>query len=256
MLKPSQTRPIISLKNDLYNKIEAITRDVSKPYYRNILKTLALISPENANIISDYITAEITEINIKPSTKEGKIKVIVWLSQFHDNKPFKTMDKNEILSYLNQSRKCSSCTYIQDNLSHKWIGSYNIKQMILLKFFKWLYNSEEPDQRKRITPPCMQGIKRLARKEKTSYKPSDIWDAREHAIFLKYCPDKRDRCYHAMANDMSARPHEILGLKISDIKLNISDNGAQYAEVRIRDGKTGPRIVPLIDSIPYLKDWK
>lgn len=66
MLKPSQTRPIISLKNDLYNKIEAITRDVSKPYYRNILKTLALISPENANIISDYITAEITEINIKP----------------------------------------------------------------------------------------------------------------------------------------------------------------------------------------------
>ena len=83
------------------------------------------------------VMAEITEINIKPSTKEGKIKVMIWLSQFHDNKPFKTMDKNDILSYLNQSRKC-----IQDNLSHKWIGSYNIKQMILLKFFKWLYNSD------------------------------------------------------------------------------------------------------------------
>ena len=82
--------------------------------------------------------------------------------------------------------------------------------MILLKFFRWLYNPDEPDQRKRITPPCMQGIKKLPRKEKTRYKASDIWDAREHAIFLKYCPDKRDRCYHAMANDMSARPHEIL----------------------------------------------
>ena len=54
---------------------------------------------------------------------------------------------------------------------------------------------------------------------------------------------------------MSARPHEILGLKISDIKFNITDDGIQYAEVRIRDGKTGPRTVPLIDSIPYLKEW-
>jgi hypothetical protein len=50
----------------------------------------------------------------------------------------------------------------------------------------------------------MKGIKRLSRKEKSPYKSSDIWDSREHAIFLRYCPDKRDRCYHAMANDMSA----------------------------------------------------
>ena len=57
-----------------------------------------------------------------------------------------------------------------------------------------------------------KGIRKLPRKEKTPYKPSDIWDAREHAIFLKYCPDKRDRCYHAMANDTSARPNEILNL--------------------------------------------
>ena len=58
-----------------------------------------------------------------------------------------------------------------------------------------------------------------------------------------------------MANDTSARPHEILQLKISDIKFNITDEGIQYAEVRIRDGKTGPRDVPLIDSIPYVKEW-
>ena len=49
-------------------------------------------------------------------------------------------------------------------------------------------------------------------------------------LFLKYCPDKRDSCYHAMANDMSARPHELLGLKISDIKFNVTEDGLQYAE--------------------------
>ena len=37
------------------------------------------------------------------------------------------------------------------------------------------------------------------------------------SVFLKYCHRIRDRCYRAMANDMSARPHEILNLKIKDI---------------------------------------
>jgi hypothetical protein len=57
---------------------------------------------------------------------------------------------------------------------------------------------------------CMQGIKQLTRKETSPYKPSDIWTDiwtnKDHALFLKYCPEKRDKCYHAMANDISCRP--------------------------------------------------
>jgi hypothetical protein len=47
--------------------------------------------------------------------------------------------------------------------------------MLLNKFFRWMYNPDEPDHRQRITPPCMRGVKRLPRKEKSPYKPSDIW---------------------------------------------------------------------------------
>jgi len=54
---------------------------------------------------------------------------------------------------------------------------------------------------------------------------------------------------------MSARPHEILNLKVKDIVFKITEDGIQYAEARITQGKTGPRSVPLIDSIPYLKEW-
>ncbi len=126
--------------------------------------------------------------------------------------------------------------------------------MILLKFFKWLYSPDD-DYRKRLTPSCMRGVRKLPRKEKTSYKPSNIWEAREHVVFLKYCPYKRDRCYHTLANDMSARPHEILNLKVKDIKFSVTDESIHYAEVRITQGKTGPRTVPLIDSLPYLKEW-
>ncbi len=101
----------------------------------------------------------------------------------------------------------------------------------------------------------MYWVKKLPRKEKTFYKPFDIWEAREHAVFLKYCPHKRGRCYHALANDMSTRPHEILNLKVEEIKIKITDEGIHYAEVRITQGKTGPRTVPLIDSLSYLKEW-
>jgi predicted nucleic acid-binding Zn ribbon protein len=101
----------------------------------------------------------------------------------------------------------------------------------------------------------MAPIKKLPRQEKSPYKPSSLWDAREHSIFLKYCPSSRDRCYHAMANDMSARPHEILNLKIKDIVFKVTEDGTQYAEVLITGGKTKPRTVPLIDSIPYVKEW-
>jgi integrase len=91
--------------------------------------------------------------------------------------------------------------------------------------------------------------KQLPRKEKSPYKPDDMWTGEEHAIFLKYCPYSRDKCYHAMAFDTSARPHELLSLKIKDIKFKISSDSIQYAEVTV-DGKTGPRTLPLIDSIP------
>jgi hypothetical protein len=101
----------------------------------------------------------------------------------------------------------------------------------------------------------MRGVKKLPRQEKSPYKPSDLWDTREHSIFLKYCPSKRDRCYHAMANDMSARPHEILNLKIKDVIFKMTQEEKQYAEILIRGGKTKPRTLPLIDSLPYVKDW-
>ena len=77
----------------------------------------------------------------------------------------------------------------------------------------------------------MKGIKQLPRKEKSPYKPDDMWSSKEHALFLKYCPYPRHRCYHAMSYDTAARPHELLNLKIKDIKFKISNDNIQYAEL-------------------------
>ena len=165
------------------------------------------------------------------------------------------MTRDDVLCYLDNCRKSEN----EDPL-HKWIGSYNTKLAILSKFFKWLYypNVEDSKRRSELSalekkPDCIIGIKRLKRKEVSCYKPSDLWTQEDDLVFLKWVINKRDRCYHTMARDLSARPHEILNLRIRDIVFKTAGN-KQYAEVLV-NGKTGRRHIPLIQSIPYVKEW-
>jgi hypothetical protein len=57
------------------------------------------------------------------------------------NSCFREMAKQDILNFLNSLRKS-----IFEDESQRWIGSYNVRQIILNKFFRWLYNSDEPHQ--------------------------------------------------------------------------------------------------------------
>jgi integrase len=206
-----------------------------------------LCSKENASTIAEYILAMRTEINIKDSSRVSTIKSLTWLVEHLDNKSLKKMTRQDVLSYLDSLRKPESA-----DPQHGWIGNYNNRYAVFAKFFKWLYApSKPPEQRK--TPAVMKNIKKLKRKEESIYKPTDLWLPEDHALFLKYCPSRRDRCYHTVAIDTSARPHELLGLKIKDIIFKQANN-IQYAEVRV-SGKTGSRIIPLINSIPHVKDW-
>ena len=70
------------------------------------------------------------------------------------------MTKYDIVQYLNKLRRLPS----QDP-TNKWIGTYNGRQTKLLKFFRWLYSPNE-DYKNRPNPVCMNGIRKLPRKEK------------------------------------------------------------------------------------------
>lgn len=83
---------------------------------------------------------------------------------------FETRCVRLLLDYLTSLRKPEST-----DPQHNSIGTYNGRQMILLKFFRWLYQPNELDARKRVTPDCMNGIRRLPRMEKSAYKPSESY---------------------------------------------------------------------------------
>jgi integrase len=163
-----------------------------------------------------------------------------------DVKPIKQMGREDVLAFLDSFRK-------SENLGplHKWIGTYNLYRIHLLRFFKWLHSPDtEPDKR----PSVIENIPKLNRKEKSIYKPTDLWTFEDDKLFLKYCPSKLIQCYHTMAKDTSYKPHEILKLRIKDVTFKITSDKYQYAEVVV-NGKTGSRPLVLIDSIPYLKDY-
>jgi hypothetical protein len=159
----------------------------------------------------------------------------------------KHMDRDDVLAFLDSYRK----TDASDPL-HKWIGTYNLYRTVFITFFKWLHYPDI-ESNKRPKPAVVENIPQLKRKEKSIYKPSDLWTQEDDLLFLKYCASKRDRCYDAISRDLSCRPAEILDLRIRDVHFKIVGN-YQYAEVTV-NGKTGTRPIPLISSIPYLKDW-
>ena len=157
------------------------------------------------------------------------------------------MTRDDLLFFLKSLKKPEPVDPL-----HKWIGTYNNHLVMVSRFFKWLYAPDLP-AKDRSKPSIMDNIPQLKRKETSIYKPSNLWTKDDDLLFLKYCPSKRDRCYHAISRDTSCRPHEILGLRIKDISFKMASD-RQYADVLV-NGKTGSRNIPLINSIPYLKDY-
>jgi hypothetical protein len=51
-----------------------------------------------------------------------------------------------------------------------------------------------------------------------------------------------------MSRDSAGRTHELLKLRIKDVKFKVTPDKKQYAEVFV-NGKTGTILIPLIDPI-------
>lgn len=224
-------------------KIESATRSL-RPDANRYLQSISI---PNALVIIDYITSMRTEINLSDNYRRDLIILLCRFSRANHNKPFEQVTRQDVVTFLDGFRKAEDI----DTL-HKWIGTYNLYRTHILRFFKWLYY---PDIKadKRPKPGVIENILKLRRKEQSVYKPTDLWTQEDDLLFLRYCPSKRMKCYHAMSRDTGCRPHELLKLRIRDIVFK-SAGDRQYAEVLV-NGKTGSRHIPLIHSLPYVKDY-
>ena len=139
----------------LDRKIEETGAGLQASYARQ----LHSVNEDNAVTIIDYIAAMKSEVNLSSNYRRDVIEVLSRLSKYNDNKPFKDLTRVTNIAFLETHRK----TETQDQL-HKWIGTYNLYRIHLLRFFKWLYYPDiEPS--KRPKPAVIENIAQLKRKE-------------------------------------------------------------------------------------------
>jgi integrase len=245
--RPQPQHNLTLAQADLEKKIAVAAKDLL-PGYKRHLENAAGINPTNAITICDYIAA--LKVEIKPSDyyRENIINLLTMLAKKIKSVDFKDLTRDDIISFLQSFEKTEEADPL-----HKWVGTYNLFRIHLLRFFKWLY-TPEVETNARPKPAVVTNIPRLKRNEISIYTPSDLWTAQDDLLFLKYCPVKRDKCYHAISRDLSARPAEILKLKIRNLSFKMVGQ-QQYAEVTINSGKSKSRTIPLINSLPYLKDY-
>jgi hypothetical protein len=163
-----------------------------------------MMSEDNAKLLLDFILDEKQQSKSYGSgTMQCDVRFVSLLSRFLGNKPFKEMTTSDISTFLQSGEKSKE----QDRM-HQWIGYYNKKVTIFRKFFKWL---TQPNKKRELRemPEVMALISKKKRLEETCYTANDIWRTEHVDVFLRYCPDSRDRAFVAMsAEDTGARPME------------------------------------------------
>jgi hypothetical protein len=162
-------------------KLESVTAGLPRETFNLLLNK---IPNEDALVIMDYVISVMTEVN--PSDNY-RIDIIKILSKFvifcrfdcRLSKPLNQLGRQVILAFLDSFRKPEA----SDPL-HRWIGTYNLYRTHLLRFFKWLY-SPNVESDKRPKPPVVENIPQLRRKEKSTYRPTDLWTSEDDLLFLK-----------------------------------------------------------------------
>lgn len=210
---------------------------------------LSEVPEANRKVLVDFLYDLVNRENKSPNTKLMYVKHLLYLFRSVKHKAINEITRDDVLSYLHSLRKP-----LPKDPQQKWISTHNTRAVMYVKFFKWLaYPELSPAERKKKVPDIVKDIPLFKKKEKTNVQAKDLWTVEDDAVFLKYCDDARLQFYHTSSLDTSARPHELLALKIGDVKVKRAGDHT-YAETEVgRGGKTKSRTVPLILSLPYFK---
>src|SRR5207247_2030132 len=156
---------------DMERKIETATEGLPLNYF-NLLHGILKMPKNKQNVvrICDYISSLKSEVNPSDYYIRDVINLLCnFLIFFENHKSFKEITREELLCFLDSFRKIESVDPL-----HKWVGTYNLYRIHLMRFFKWLY-SPNIECKQRPKPSVVENIHQLKRKEKSIYKPTDLW---------------------------------------------------------------------------------
>ncbi|HXX97833.1 MAG TPA: hypothetical protein VEL11_12050 [Candidatus Bathyarchaeia archaeon] len=111
-------------------KIKNATEGLATCHFNFLHNDVLPQDKENAMIICNYVQSMRQELNPSDRYREDIIVLLGNFSMFF-KKSFKEVTRENILSFLDSFRKPEA----SDPL-HKWIGTYNIYRIHLMRFFR------------------------------------------------------------------------------------------------------------------------
>jgi len=182
------------------------------------------VCPQNRQTLIDYDKAN-KRLNLSESTRANNLSFIILLAK-KKQKPYKEMTQEDLNNYFDSL-----------DLTNSTKASYIV---LTRKFFKWLYQDENPE--------CIKDIQPIEAKN-TKLKFSDMITEEEIQKLVDSYLDPQHKALIAVLYDSACRIGELVGLNREDV---ICNNGQWVINV---DGKTGVRNIPLTLSVIYLEPW-
>jgi len=197
------------------------------------------LSQDNIELIQKYDRAMVNA-SLSKATRHKHLKMILSLSRLLNKnwKDFTKEDIDELVFRIMERYGNSSGQETNTTWDHK---------KVLKIFFRWIrLGSREKEEVG--DPPETKHVK--IRKVKGKIVREDLLTEADRTRILHACGENaRDRAFIDCHFEAGTRPGEILNLQIKHVKFD--KNGA----ILHVDGKTGPRSVRLVHSIPSLAGW-
>jgi integrase len=215
---------------------------------------------------ADFLLACQRQENIAVKSKRVYVTALNYLSKHHGySKPFKSMSDKDVADYLGSLYKDRNTDPDQG-----WISNHNTMAAPLSKFYRWLYYPDlSPQERRHLSKEQLAQIPQLkllhfiptSGKPRSPIKSRDKWDEQDFATALRWIQgNPRLTCFIAFMKDLSARPDEVLQLRLRDIDhaIKLASDGSEYARIQVgrHSKKKTPRGLPLVHAVKYYRVWR
>lgn len=202
------------------------------------------ISQKNKTLVISFLTYKISDNTSHQRCK----KLAIHLRQMSEiiEKDFSDFLKDDLVNLIvtMKSDETKALSTRQDYI------------LALKQFFKWLEDEDDRlfSEDLMVRRKAMQLYKYLKNTRLTTYRkkvnPADIITEDDMKTIINYADSVRDRAFVKLLHETGARAGEFLNIKLKHIVF--SEDGRAHIHL---DGKTGERRIPVVFSVPYLKQY-
>ena len=213
----------------------------------------ALKHLENSKDISEnnkkLITKFIQQLSAEGIKKTRQVKYIYYLMRLSRtlNKNFDKATKEDIIKLVNDLENGYSLWIKRKEKPLSEWAKHDFR-VTLKRFYKWLREQEGEEYGRGEYPKEVKWFT-VSMKRERKILPRQMLGESDLEKLLEKTTNSRDRCFCYLLYESGCRIGELLDLRLKDVERD------QFgARITVR-GKTGERIVRIIDAVPAINIW-